>query len=143
VPEPSPDADELADQVADRVLARLAGLFRRGQDAEADDEPEAMSGAPDSARTTTAGCQKDMIMNDINVDQPVRMTAELAKAIARMLSAPGAYPGTTAEDVTRELAKPHGGRRGITGLFAADALRDAIDQDAVGPDAAGVLEVRV
>ena len=43
MPEPPPDADELADQVADRVLARLAGLFRRGQDAEADDEPEAMS----------------------------------------------------------------------------------------------------
>ena len=30
VPEPSPDVDELADQVAARVVARLAGLFTRG-----------------------------------------------------------------------------------------------------------------
>ena len=35
--------DELADRVADRVVARLAGLFTRGQDAEADGEPEATS----------------------------------------------------------------------------------------------------
>lgn len=31
--EPSPDMDELADQVAARVLALLGGLFTRGQDA--------------------------------------------------------------------------------------------------------------
>jgi excisionase family DNA binding protein len=37
------DLDELADRVADRVVARLAGLFTRGQDAEADGEPEATS----------------------------------------------------------------------------------------------------
>ena len=39
----APDPDALANKVADRVVARLAGLFRRGQDAEADGEPEAMS----------------------------------------------------------------------------------------------------
>ena len=39
----APDPDELADRVADRVVARLAGLFTRGQDAEADGEPEATS----------------------------------------------------------------------------------------------------
>ena len=33
--------------------------------------------------------------------------------------------------------------RGIIGMFAADALRDAIDQGAVGPDADGVLGARV
>ena len=38
-----PDLDALADRVADRVVTRLAGLFTRGQDAEADGEPEAMS----------------------------------------------------------------------------------------------------
>ena len=48
LPEPTPataapDLDALANKVADRVVARLAGLFRRGQDAEADGEPEAMS----------------------------------------------------------------------------------------------------
>jgi hypothetical protein len=76
-----------------------------------------------------------MIMNDINFDQPVRVTPELAQAIARMLSAPEAYPGTTAEDVTRELAKPLDDGRGIIGLFAADALRYAIAQAAVGDPA--------
>ena len=81
-------------------------------------------------------------MNDIDVDQPVRVTPELAQVIARMLSVPGSYPGTTAEDVGRELGKPRGDGRNIIGLFAADSLRDAIDQGAVGPDAAGVLEVR-
>ncbi len=39
----TPDPDALADRVADRVVARLAGLFTRGQDAAADGEPEAMS----------------------------------------------------------------------------------------------------
>ena len=77
----------------------------------------------------------------IDLDQPVRVTPELARAIARTLS--GSNPGTTAEIATRDLAKAHGGRRGIIGLFAADALHDAIDQGVVGPDAAGVLEVRV
>ena len=76
-------------------------------------------------------------MNDIDVDQPVRVTPELGRAIARTLS--GSYPGTTAEMVTRDLAKADGGGRGIIGLFAADSLRDAIDQGAVGPDAGGVL----
>jgi hypothetical protein len=80
-------------------------------------------------------------MNDIDVDQPVRVTPELARAIARTLS--GSYPDTTAEMVTRDLAKADGGGRGIIGLFAADSLRDAIDQGAVGPDADGVLGVRV
>jgi hypothetical protein len=36
-------ADRVADRVADRMFSRLAGLFTRGQDAEADGEPEAMS----------------------------------------------------------------------------------------------------
>jgi excisionase family DNA binding protein len=39
----TPDPDALADRVADRVVTRLAGLLARGQDAEADGEPEAMS----------------------------------------------------------------------------------------------------
>ena len=48
LPEPArppvtPDPDALADRVADRVVARLAGLFTRGQDAEADGEPKVMS----------------------------------------------------------------------------------------------------
>jgi hypothetical protein len=55
----------------------------------------------------------------------------------------GSYPGTTAEDVARELGKPRGDGRNIIGMFAVDSLRDAIDQGAVGPDADGVLEVRV
>ena len=80
-------------------------------------------------------------MNDIDVDQPVRVTPELAQAIARTLS--GSYPGTTAEDVARELGKPRGDGRNIIGMFAVDSLRDAIDQGAVGPDADGVLGVRV
>lgn len=80
-------------------------------------------------------------MNDIHLDQPVRVTPELARAIARTLS--GSYPGTTAEDVARELGKPRGDGRNIIGLFAADALRDAIDQGVVGPGAGGVLGVRV
>ena len=86
-------------------------------------------------------CQEGTIMNDIDLDQPVQVTPRLARAIAATLS--GSYPETTAEMVTRDLAKAHGDGRGIIGLFAADALRDAIDQGAVGPDAAGVLEVRV
>ena len=82
-------------------------------------------------------------MYDIDIDQPVRVTPELAQAIARMLSAPDSYPATTAEDVTRELGKPRGDGRNIIGMFAVDSLRDAIDQGAVGPDADGVLGVRV
>jgi len=39
-PEPSPDMDALADQVAARVLARLAGLFTRGPCGDGQD-PEA------------------------------------------------------------------------------------------------------
>jgi hypothetical protein len=80
-------------------------------------------------------------MTDIDVDQPVRVTPELARAIARTLS--GSHPDTTAEMVTRDLAKAHGDGRGIIGLFAADALRDAIDRGVVGPDAGGVLGARV
>ena len=80
-------------------------------------------------------------MNDIDLDQPVQVTPQLAKVIAAMLS--GSYPDTTAEMVTSDLAEAQGGGRDIIGLFAADALRDAIDQGAVGPDADGVLEVRV
>ena len=77
----------------------------------------------------------------IDLDQPVRVTPELARAIARTLS--GSYPDTTAEMVTRDLAKAQGDGRGIIGMFALDSLRDAIDQGAVGPDADGVLGVRV
>jgi hypothetical protein len=81
-----------------------------------------------------------MIMNDIDLDQPMQITPQLAKAIAAMLS--GSYPDTTAEMVTRDLAKAHGDGRGIIGLFAADALRDPIDRGVVGPDAGGVLGAR-
>jgi hypothetical protein len=80
-------------------------------------------------------------VSDIDLDQPVLLTPRLARAIAATLS--GSYPGTTAEMVTRDLARAGGCGRGIIGLFAADALSDAIDQGVVGPDAAGVLEVRV
>jgi hypothetical protein len=62
--------------------------------------------------------QEDMIMNDIDVDQPVRVTPELARAIARMLSALGSVPGTTAEEVTRELGKPLADGRNVIGMFA-------------------------
>ena len=84
-----------------------------------------------------------MIMNDIDVDQPVRVTPELAQVIARMLSVPGSYPGTTAEDVARELGKPRGDGRNIVGMFAADSLRDAIDAGVVAAGDEGVLAVRV
>ena len=40
MPEPSPDVDALADQVADRVVARLAGLFTGGAYGDGQD-PEA------------------------------------------------------------------------------------------------------
>jgi hypothetical protein len=84
-----------------------------------------------------------MILSDIDfdLDQPVRVTPGPTRATARTLSS--RYPGTTAEIVTRDLAKVQGDGRGIIGMFAVDSLRDAIDQGAVGPDADGVLEVRV
>ena len=82
-------------------------------------------------------------MNDIDVDQPVRVTPELAQVIARMLSVPGSYPGTTAEDVARELGKSRGDGRNIVGMFAADSLRDAIDAGVVAAGDEGVLAVRV
>jgi len=56
-----------------------------------------------------------------------------------MLSAPGSYPGTTAEDVTRELAKPRGDGRGIIGLFAADSIQDALEAGALAPDGDGII----
>jgi hypothetical protein len=80
-----------------------------------------------------------MIM--IDIDQPLRVTPELARAIARMLSAPGAYPGTTAEDVTRELAKPCGDGRGIIGLFAADSIQGALEAGVLAPDSDGAISL--
>jgi len=78
-------------------------------------------------------------MNDINVDQPVRVTPELAQVIARMLPVPGSYPGTTAEDVTRELGKPRGDGRGTIGLFAAVSIQDALEAGALAHDSDGII----
>ena len=160
MPEPSPDVDELADQVADRVLARLAGLFTRGQDAEADGEPEGdvkstrfcphhnvrlpggraeaeARGLSLAGRTTLPA--RRTIINDIDIDQPVRVTPDLARAIARTLSGPHGYPGTTAEDVTRELGKARDDGRNIIGLFAADSIQDALEAGVLARDSDGII----
>jgi hypothetical protein len=55
-----------------------------------------------------------MIMSDIDfdLDQPTRVTPEPTRAIARTLSS--SYPGTTAEIVSRDLAKARGGGHGTS-----------------------------
>jgi hypothetical protein len=80
-----------------------------------------------------------MIMNDIDIDQPVRVTPELARAIARTLSGPHGYPGTTAEDVTRELGKARDDGRNIIGLFAADSIQDALEAGVLARDSDGII----
>ena len=92
---------------------------------------------PPTATTDTAS--RDMIMNDINVNEPVRATPELAQVIARMLSAPGSYPGTTAEEVTRKQGKPLADGRNIIGMFAAVSIQDAPEEGALAPDSDGIM----
>ena len=72
--------------------------------------------------------------NTIDLSQPVRLTPQLAAALARTLTR--SYPDVTAETVTADLARPDGGR-GIIGKFAAGSLEDAMAQGVVGPDAGG------
>jgi hypothetical protein len=72
----------------------------------------------------------------IDLTQPVRVTPDLAAAIARTLSRP--YPGTTAEDVAGQLAEPDTSRD-VIGWFAADSLEDALGKHLIAPDADGVL----
>ena len=67
----------------------------------------------------------------IGLDQPVRVTPELAPG-----HRPHAFrqlPRRHGRDGHPRPGQAHGDGRGIIGLFAADALRDAIDRGVIGP----------